>query len=380
MRILLVDWSITRETPAWASYFIAKQDLLNIGCEFTHLSWRSENDSEDYSIRLSEIPVPDYLKPLVFCIAANLYCLKEGLAGRLQRFDVIIGNESPIVFAGVHYLHFSYSHYYLQQKIMPRYELRDQVEDLLVKFVCKPLQDIVIAISRNKKIITVSHAIQTILEKQLLSKTRIYVLPNISKVNVVKPNLYADSISRLQMRSKLGLKTEDMVFSFCCQGHFRRKGFYLAVGALDRLRRQHQIKLLIIGGREATITRIKKILDRYWPEHSEFCVWVGSVADARVFLDASNAFLFPSYSEAFSLATIEAASLGLRLYLTPHPGTEMFSSYENKVIMSWDEKEIAKRIAADIKTNEVSKRSFTPYNGISQNEWAKQWVACLKDN
>ena len=47
------------------------------------------------------------------------------------------------------------------------------------------------------------------------------------------------------------------------------------------------------------------------------------VPDVERFFAAGDAFLFPSYSEAFGLVSLEAAACGLPLFLTRHQGAEL---------------------------------------------------------
>ena len=134
---------------------------------------------------------------------------------------------------------------------------------------------------------------------------------------------------REPMRRDLGFGPEDKVFSFASQGHYKRKGFWLAVEALARLRRQgvgsnaHRIKFLIVGGQPRTLERLQADLAARYPDWQEWMVFVGSQRAVERYLSAADAFLFPSYFEAFCLAEIEAGALGLSLLLTAHPGTEM---------------------------------------------------------
>jgi glycosyltransferase involved in cell wall biosynthesis len=66
-------------------------------------------------------------------------------------------------------------------------------------------------------------------------------------------------------------------------------------------------------------------------------VFAGLVGSIERHLVAADGFLFPSHFEAFALAEIEAAALGLRLYLTPHYGSEMIlRDPENGRVLPWD--------------------------------------------
>ena len=110
------------------------------------------------------------------------------------------------------------------------------------------------------------------------------------------------------------------MFIFVSTGHYRRKGFFLAVEAIERLRQQHPaVRLLVVGGRPKRL----RALQRELGTRREWITFTGSVPDVEKYFAAADAFLFPSYSEAFALVEVEAAACGLPLFLTPHHGSEM---------------------------------------------------------
>lgn len=129
---------------------------------------------------------------------------------------------------------------------------------------------------------------------------------------------------RGEMRQALGLNTTDTVFAFSSAGHYRRKGYFLAVEAVSKLRGQGRaVKLLTIGGHSKRLKALQAVLDSEVPDWREWIVFTGMVSNVEDCYAASDALLFPSYSEAFSLVEIEAAACGLPLFLTRHRGTEM---------------------------------------------------------
>lgn len=125
---------------------------------------------------------------------------------------------------------------------------------------------------------------------------------------------------RDETRRRLGYEEAQRVFVFASTGHYRRKGFFLAVEAMKELRVKHpEARLLVVGGTPARLAALKK-------ELGEACEWIsytGMVTDVERYFAAADAFLFPSYSEAFALVEVEAAACGLPLFLTPHHGAEM---------------------------------------------------------
>jgi glycosyltransferase involved in cell wall biosynthesis len=102
----------------------------------------------------------------------------------------------------------------------------------------------------------------------------------------------------------------------------------VAVEALAQLRREkselaYHPRLLVIGGTSRTLARIKRELSRQVSDWSGWIRFTGMVDRPEESLAAADAFLFPSFFEAFCLAEIEAAAMSLPLLLTPHHGSEM---------------------------------------------------------
>jgi len=131
---------------------------------------------------------------------------------------------------------------------------------------------------------------------------------------------------RKLVRERLGYHPDDAVFIFTSLGHYKRKGFWLALAALGRLRAEpamSHVKLLIVGGQSAAVVALQSKVERIAPDWNQWIVFTGQQPDVESYLAAADAFLFPSYFEAFSLAEIEAAAMGVPLLLTRHHGSEM---------------------------------------------------------
>lgn len=180
---------------------------------------------------------------------------------------------------------------------------------------------------RCRLFLPASDSIAEEVRRRCLARTEIEVLANSYDESRFNPAVRGKW--REPMRRELGFGAGDMVFSFASQGHHKRKGFWLAVEALDRLRRREDVprardaKFLVIGGLPGTLDRLRGELTARHPGWEKWLVFVGVQAAVEHYLAAADAFLFPSYFEAFCLAEIEAGALGLPLLLTPHHGTEM---------------------------------------------------------
>ena len=127
-------------------------------------------------------------------------------------------------------------------------------------------------------------------------------------------------------REKLGYQPGDAVFIFTSLGHYRRKGFLLALDALVRLRADSamaHVRFLIVGGQPVAVAALQAQVARIAPDWKQWITFTGHQTDVESYLAAADAFLYPSHFEAFSLAEIEAAAMGVPLLLTRHHGSEM---------------------------------------------------------
>lgn len=173
----------------------------------------------------------------------------------------------------------------------------------------------------------------------------IEVLPNSYDPARFHPGVVAKF--RDVVRNELRLASGDKVFAFVSTGHYRRKGFWLAVDGLAKVRAKGgQAKLLVVGGQPATLDALQKKLDSRCQDWREWISFSGSTSEPERYLAAADGFLFPSWSEALALVEVEAAACGLPLFLTPHHGSEMvLRDGVNGRILEFDSDAIASVLA-----------------------------------
>ena len=149
-------------------------------------------------------------------------------------------------------------------------------------------------------------------------------------------------------RARLGLGSNEVVFAFLSTGHYERKGFWLAVDALALVRSKYKrtdLNFLVIGGAEAALAQLRSQLQARHPGFSDWIIFAGQQPRVEEYLAAADAFLYPSYFEAFCLAEIEAAVMGIPLLITRHYGSEMIlKDGINGLSLEWDHARIAERI------------------------------------
>lgn len=131
---------------------------------------------------------------------------------------------------------------------------------------------------------------------------------------------------RTASRGEFRIEDDDVVFAFASLGHYKRKGFWVAVEALVHLRSdpgRGRTKFLVIGGSPVALAALQKQLDEHAPDWKSWIIFTGHQPLLEKPLSAAEAFLYPSYFEAFCFAEIEAAALGIPVLLTRHHGSEM---------------------------------------------------------
>jgi glycosyltransferase involved in cell wall biosynthesis len=158
---------------------------------------------------------------------------------------------------------------------------------------------------------------------------------------------------RDSMRTHHGMAPDEAVFAFSAFGHFERKGLLQAAEAVAILKsRGHRVRLLVLGGKPPVIEAFRHTLARHGIP-ADGLVFAGMVSEIERHLACADAYFFPSHFEAFSLGEIEAAALGLRLYLTPHYGSEMIMREPiNGRMLPWDPAGMADVIGADLASPE----------------------------
>jgi glycosyltransferase involved in cell wall biosynthesis len=176
---------------------------------------------------------------------------------------------------------------------------------------------------------------------------------------------------RLEMRAQYHFNENDIVFSFSAFGHFERKGLRQAAQAISILvRKGLPARLLVIGGNPNAIQGFRKQLSALSINPS-FITFAGLVDGIERHLSASDAFILPSHFEAFSLAEIEAGALGLRLYLTAHPGHEMIlREHRNGRLLPWNPEEMAQILDEEILSGKVREPHSEMGEALDRPEYA----------
>lgn len=142
------------------------------------------------------------------------------------------------------------------------------------------------------------------------------IVPNAADVEKFRP---LDVVARGAWRREQGIP-EDVPLAVFAGGEWARKGLHLAIQGIGKM--QNKTLWLFVAGDDADRERFKRMAKDAGV--SDRVVFGGFRKDVDRAMGSADLFLFPSYYEAFSLATIEAAACGLPIVATKINGTEDF--------------------------------------------------------
>lgn len=321
MRLVFIDDALTLGNPSSQSLFLALDNLLSSGISIEY--WGAVMDSK-YESRIKRRNIPRFNLPVVGSIL-NWFA-RNIVGGWYWYFDkekaetIYLSTGGHFYFADLAWFHF-YNRAWndIQNKGVER-----GPESPLRQWLMQwgRFEDWVILKSPYLlKVLPVSDAIRDEIRKDYPSR-EVMTLPNavdLDRFDVTKREDYQ------RYRTEFGFKNE-LVLLFVSQGHYTRKGFWLAIQALKAYREMEPsvpFKFVVLGGNEKQLLKLRRYLEREFVDWREFVELVGWTSRVQDYMAASDAMFYPSYFEAFSLVEIEAAAMGLPMILTRHHGSEM---------------------------------------------------------
>lgn len=183
-----------------------------------------------------------------------------------------------------------------------------------------------------------------------VDEEKIAVIPNGVDLNEFRP----DPKKRAEIREELGFDNEEIILMFSAN-EFKRKGLEYVIKSLPAV--STNIKLMVVG-RDDSVP-YKKLASSLGV--SRRVIFSGFVPDIKAYYLASDIFVFPTFYEAFSLATLEAVACGLPILATNVNGTgELIHHGYNGFFITRDEKDIANRI--NVLTQDEKLRRFMSLN------------------
>ena len=319
MRIAIFDYKTTQNNPTGSCHLRMLRELCEEH-EFTVFSVEFENPN---SRRIHWVKVPIPARPLAllfvgFHIVAPICYWAYRLSGRGRAFDLVQTVESNVCFGDIVYSHFCHRAYLSRHWRLTRssWNLRSWLGWL-------------------------DHKLHSILEVPVYKRVALIVAPSSGLARELRAEYpFTDSkirllanpveIDRMQksagfecsaFRRDHGLAPDDIVLVFSALGHFERKGLPLLLEAL-RMAPQPGVKVAVVGGNSDLIdvyrARARKL------GLGNRVLFTGMQRDVRPWLWTSDALIFPTEYEVFSLALLEAAAAGLPLIVTAVNGAEEF--------------------------------------------------------
>jgi len=213
------------------------------------------------------------------------------------------------------------------------------------------------ACKEYKNIIAVSKGLKKeIIQYYKVDSEKITVIPN--GVDISRFNLQNKEKEKEKIRKKYNLEKNDIVLIIIAN-EFIRKGVNYIIDSLHYIKDKN-IKLLVIG-KDNPNYLIKKAKEK---DVEDRVIFTGKIEGNEIpnFLMASDIFVFPTYYEAFSLATLEAAAAGLPILMTRVNGSdEILVENKNGYLIERNATNIAEKIESIIydekKMREMSKKS-----------------------
>jgi glycosyltransferase involved in cell wall biosynthesis len=324
MKLLIVDPNLSRTSPSMKGIVAALPALKAQGWEVEVWCWHAdEGVAVDRMEKLPKLGKVHTLDSYAFCFWARLRAWWKFQVKKQARPDVVYSVAWYLPDCDVCHVHFSPFDWEQRQRALGLRSLRDvfeRVTNLGSLWLAKRF----LRSTTAKRVLCVSEAVAGDVRK-VNPKLHVQVLPNSYDAKRFHPALRG--LHREAVRKQLGISAQDHVFVFVSAGHYRRKGFFLAVDAVARLREKGgegaKARLLVLGGSETRLHALKQQLQARQANWETFVTFTGMVPDVEKYLSSADGFLFPSYSEAFALVEVEAAACGLPLFLTPHHGSEM---------------------------------------------------------
>jgi glycosyltransferase involved in cell wall biosynthesis len=327
-RIAVFDYRIIPTNPIGGCHLHMLRNLCH-EYEFTVFAVEFENPAPE---RIRWVRIPALTRPLallfvLYHLLAPIYYWVYRLKHRVRYSKVqIVGSD--VTFGDITYVQFCnrtyLKHYW---KLSRARGLRGGLRWLnhWLRSIFEPL-----VFRHAAAIVVPSQGLARELATEYpFARANIHIIPNPVDIERMRP---PEGFDRSAWRQTLALGSADVALVFVALGHFERKGLPLLLEAYGKLDVPY-LKLLVVGGERDLIAAYQARVEHMGlSSHVRF---TGMQRDVRPYLWASDAFVFPSFYEAFPLVSLEAAAAGLPLLATPVNGIEEFlRDGENGILLT----------------------------------------------
>lgn len=378
MKLLIIDANISLTSPSMKGIVCSLSELRAAGAEIEAWCWHCDEglpiDRVQKLPRMGDIPL---IRGFIFAWLVRLRSWWRFTIGRLPRPDLTFTLAWYEPRCDIALVQFSPFDWERRQRLLGMKSLRDVV-DRVVNLLSLISARRFLKKTTARVVLCVSEAVRDDL-RAVNPDLNYQLLPNC--YDPARFNFGVREKFRDTMRAQHGFDPADMVFAFASAGHYRRKGFFLAVQALSILRRRFpQVRFLVIGGTEKRIAALQSKLDERYSDWRNWITFTGMVNDVEKHFAASDAFLFPSYSEAFALVEIESAACGLPLFLTRHHGSEMIlEDGLNGRMLEFDAEKIAD-VLAEFLDGRWKPASASMRHALNAEDYAQRVIKILQDS
>jgi len=237
-----------------------------------------------------------FLQELFFSISSTIIM-------KNQTFDVTIAQPTRYMSPDIALMQFCYKGWDEYKKKMGlKLTFAERLSPIIEKYNLKKAK-MVIATSEGIKI--------ELIEFYHIPEDKIRVIPN-----GVNPKEFSfTKKEKINLREKLGFSKDDKIILFVGR-NLKRKGLEYILKALPMVKEKN-VKLIVCGGDDEYHRNIVRELN----EESRV-IFAGNVKNVPEYCAVSDMFVFPTFYEGFSFATLEAAASGLPIIATVANGTE----------------------------------------------------------
>ena len=384
MRLIFIDPNFTEGSPSMRAIVRAVPDLLRSGVEVEVWCWNHEQVPGVRFRLLPHVPIPEFLMRWLFVLSGWVFFMVAHgswflwrISGRKRRGDVLVSNGFYLLCADAALVHFSQIDWLKAQFHIGLVTLRSWLDLGYTLLMRIPSEMLLLWNPLPTRLISVSDSVSDDMKRWGAPWKAHSVLPN-----PYDPERYNQAVRcsfREVTRASLGMGMNDPVFVFASMAQYHRKGFWLAAKAISLLRNNHpNARFLVIGGYPRNVEALKKKSTKLFGDWSSWLHFTGMTREMPKYLAAADALLFPSYSEAFALVEIEAAAMGLRLYLTPHHGSEMIlREGQNGREIPWNTHGIVRVLEEELAAGLVRPGSSSHGNAPSQTDYAGRLLGTL---
>ncbi|MBL9118267.1 MAG: glycosyltransferase family 4 protein [Verrucomicrobiaceae bacterium] len=343
-RLLVIEPFCMRSTPSMKGFMNALPAIRSAGFEVEMWCWRKDEDAAvDRHVAIPVWPHIHTISIYIFIAMVSLRAFWVFTVLRRPKPDLSYAIAWTFPVPDICHVHFSQWDWGEKMRILGIKTFKDAFH-ACTNFIGLSLGRLYIHCWPARRYLAVSSAVAAdLLNEQ--SGLNVGVLPN--AFDPGRFNLECRSKYREQKRKELGYDESHSVFLFASIGHYRRKGFDLAIDAIALLQQQHPgTRLLVVGGSPDAIATLHQRVASKHPDCDTWLKFTGTISDMERYYAAADGLLFPSYSEAFALVEIEAAACGLPLFLTKHHGSEMvMEDGKNGLWIDFEPEKIATTLA-----------------------------------